>query len=320
MQKPHLNVAVGIIYSKDQSKVLMAQRPKGKSWEDWWEFPGGKIEAGETVSKALARELKEELNIDVTQSYPWLVMNFEYPTHTVELHFEQVLAWQGEIKGLENQLFQWIDPHQHNLTQILPASEPILRCLQLPRQYAITDIQSFDQLDNQLKKLESLFQQGIGMVQFREPKWKDSKQQLEQAFSKVQAFCHQHQKLLLVNSCHPKSWWQQADGVQLRACDAIFLEERPLNKDYWVGVSAHHLADLLYAQKIEADFAVLGHILDTPSHAHEPALGWEALHTFSQEVSLPIYAIGGMSFKLLETALSHGAYGIAGIRFNDFVC
>src|SRR3954453_12623628 len=89
-----IEVAAAVIQRPDGA-FLLAQRPAGKVYAGYWEFPGGKVEPGEPVERALARELHEELGIDVATSYPWLVRVFTYPHATVRLNFRRVLHWKG---------------------------------------------------------------------------------------------------------------------------------------------------------------------------------------------------------------------------------
>ena len=132
------DVAVAIVFN-DKGQFLLGQRPSGKPYEGYWEFPGGKLEAGETVWQALCRELDEELGIQPQAGTPWVTRVFTYPHATVRLHFWRVTAWQGEPHGREGQAFAWtsIDPRALNplaaLPQpLLPASLPVLRWLSLP--------------------------------------------------------------------------------------------------------------------------------------------------------------------------------------------
>ncbi|MFV1922717.1 MAG: 8-oxo-dGTP diphosphatase MutT [Methylotenera sp.] len=127
-------VAVAIIQKEDQA-FLLASRPEGKPWAGWWEFPGGKIEAGELPEDALARELQEELGILPIDYQPWQEKRFDYPeTHdspakTVHLHFYFVTKWEGEMSAIEGQTFSWQMPGQVTVKPILPANLPIMDAL-----------------------------------------------------------------------------------------------------------------------------------------------------------------------------------------------
>ncbi|HSR01807.1 MAG TPA: NUDIX domain-containing protein [Methylophilaceae bacterium] len=128
------HVAVAIIQKENQA-FLLASRPEGKPWAGWWEFPGGKIEAGELPKDALARELQEELGILPVEYQPWLEKRFDYPeTHdspakTVHLHFYFVTKWQGEMTAIEGQTFSWQMPGQVTVKPVLPANQPIMDAL-----------------------------------------------------------------------------------------------------------------------------------------------------------------------------------------------
>ncbi len=128
------HVAVAIIQKENQA-FLLASRPEGKPWAGWWEFPGGKIEAGEMPHDALVRELQEELGILPIEYQTWLEKRFDYPeTHdspakTVHLHFYFVTKWQGEMFAKEGQTFSWQMPGQVTVKPILPANLPIMDAL-----------------------------------------------------------------------------------------------------------------------------------------------------------------------------------------------
>jgi len=101
-----VDVAVGVMLRPDGS-LLLGQRPEGKPYAGWWEFPGGKLEAGETVLQALARELKEELGVTVLKALPWVTHIHAYAHATVRLYFCRVTEWEGQPRGLESQALQW---------------------------------------------------------------------------------------------------------------------------------------------------------------------------------------------------------------------
>lgn len=120
-------VAVGVMIQSD-GRFLLAQRPAGKPYEGYWEFPGGKLEAGETVEAALARELHEELGLDVTQCARWRVLEHDYPHAYVRLHFCKVTAWRGEPVGREGQAFSW-QAAPVAVGPLLPATIPVVEWL-----------------------------------------------------------------------------------------------------------------------------------------------------------------------------------------------
>lgn len=121
-----IDVAVGILM-KSNGDVLLAQRPEGKPYAGYWEFPGGKVEAGESIVGALKREFMEELGIDVLSAEPWCGVEHMYPHAHVRLHFYISRAWHGEPQSLEGQAFAWqgvlgVEP-------LLPATVPLITWL-----------------------------------------------------------------------------------------------------------------------------------------------------------------------------------------------
>lgn len=313
--KPYVRVAAGLILQPD-GQLLLGQRPVGKPWENWWELPGGKIEAGETVEQALARELHEELGITVTKSTRWVTYVHEYPKNIVELNFCRVTGWDGQPEGRENQALAWVDPAgQIEVGPLLPATEPPLRWLRLPERYLITQLESPAYQTQGLARLAQRLESGVRLVQFRERNWPDGPDadNLHQAFCEVLALCRRWQARCLVNSCHPRAWAEQADGLHLRSTDLPAAHTWPRAKGL-LAVSTHNLGQIRAAQSLEPDFIVLGHVLETPSHAGEAPLGWATFAELAQQAGCPVFAIGGQSPATLATARDHGAHGIAGIR------
>lgn len=101
-----VDVAVGILVD-GEGRFLLTTRPPGKVYADYWEFPGGKLEAGETVEQALRRELHEEIGVTIGPAQPWRESLVEYPHGLVHLHFCKVHDWQGELHMREGQRFSW---------------------------------------------------------------------------------------------------------------------------------------------------------------------------------------------------------------------
>jgi 8-oxo-dGTP diphosphatase len=101
-----VDVAVGVLIAPD-GKFLLTSRPPGKVYAGYWEFPGGKLEAGETVEQALRRELQEEIGVTIGTAYPWKTTLVDYPHGLVRLHFCKVHEWTGELQMHEGQQFGW---------------------------------------------------------------------------------------------------------------------------------------------------------------------------------------------------------------------
>ena len=316
-----IDVAVGVILRQD-GKVLLGDRPMEKPWPGWWELPGGKIEPGESVIEALRRELREELGISVTQARPWVTYIHHYPTTTVRLAFCQVTGWHGEPRGLEGQHLTWADPIMApEQFKLLPATLPPLQWLQLPDLYLISSAGSPEMFPDFMDKLRNSLAQGVRLVQWREPAWPDGPDtdSLHEAMREALACCHAASARMLINSAHPKSWWQEADGVHLRALDARAFQQSaisplPDKTGKYIGVSAHDVDEVRIARELGADFAVLSPVLSTPSHPGQQGMGWETFARCLSDAGLPVYAMGGLSRSHLERAQSLGAHGVAGIR------
>ena len=126
-KRPLTQVAVGILVQAD-GQFLLTSRPAGKSYAGYWEFPGGKVESGETLQAALVRELREEIGIEVQQATPWRTLVVDYPPALVQLHFFKVSAWAVTLHMHEGQQFVW----QHlptTASPILPGTVPVLKWL-----------------------------------------------------------------------------------------------------------------------------------------------------------------------------------------------
>lgn len=326
--KPYVRVAVGVILREDGA-VLLSSRPVDKPWPHWWELAGGKIEPDETVISALKRELKEEIGITATAITPWVKYVHHYSVNIVELNFCKVTAWEGDPTPLENQNIAWHQPELPMALEIgpvLPATFPVLRWLQLADRYLLSSIGEGSQqnIAAWLKKLQNALENGVGLVQFREPAWAKnatSETEQEEIFAALQqtvSLCDQYGAYCLLNSIHPTSWLPHTDGLHLRSHDAARLAQQqqsaPITADQRLAVSTHNEQDLHYAAQLNSDFVVLGHVLPTASHPNEPALGWEKFAALAALAGRPVFALGGQSADSLHLAQQHGAHGIAGIR------
>jgi 8-oxo-dGTP diphosphatase len=131
--RPEVQVAVGVLVRPDGS-FLLTSRPRGKAYAGYWEFPGGKIESGETVHAALRRELQEEIGLTIGDSHPWKVERVDYPHALVRLHFRKVFEWTGELQMREGQSFAW-ETLPVRSAPVLPGTVPVLEWFALERDF-----------------------------------------------------------------------------------------------------------------------------------------------------------------------------------------
>jgi len=123
-ERPVTEVAVGVLIDA-AGRFLLTTRPPGKAYAGYWEFPGGKVEAGETVAEALRRELQEEIGVTIGAVHPWREQVVDYPHALVRLHFCQVFDWSGELHMHEGQAFAW-QMLPVTVAPVLPGTVPVL--------------------------------------------------------------------------------------------------------------------------------------------------------------------------------------------------
>jgi 8-oxo-dGTP diphosphatase len=304
--KKRVEVAAAVITRPDGS-FLLGQRAPGTFYPGYWEFPGGKVEPGEDARAALVRELDEELGIRADTCWPWLMREHDYAHANVRLHFFEVPEWSGQVNDHVHSALAWAHAHAPGVSPMLPANGPILKALRLPREMGITDAAGMG-VDAQLRALEVALARGLRLVQLR-----DNALPEREAFARqVRRLCQAAGALLVVNEDAALAERIGADGVHLREHQLAALDARPALA--WVGASCHSRASLERAAALALDYALLGHVLPTPSHPDRPALGWSAFSHLAAQLTLPVFAIGGLGHEQMRTARAAGAHGIAAIR------
>jgi len=296
-------VAAAVIERPDGT-FLLACRPEGKPYPGYWEFPGGKIEAGEEPRAALDRELREELGIEVREATPWVTRVYAYTHATVRLHFFRVTAWDGEPKPLEDQAIAWQRVESPDVSPMLPANAPVLAALALPAVMVVSDAArtGFDAWSLKLSA------QVIGerlLVQIREKELEPQRVQflLSRALTRGTPFG----ALVVVNSdCGS---WPQADGAHLTSRALMAATGRPAGRI--VGASCHDAHEIAQAARLGLDYVVVGPVKPTASHPAASPLGWDAFAALVKDCPLPAYAIGGLTRADLPQAKRHGAHGVA---------
>lgn len=310
MSAKFIEVAAAVLQKSDGT-FLLAQRPSGKVYAGYWEFPGGKVEPGESVQQALVRELHEELGIQVATAYPWLTREFTYPHATVRLKFFRITHWQGEPTGQENQNLRWQSPFDLTVAPLLPANIPILRALQLPMHYAISNVAELG-VEEFLRRLQRALDNGLRLLQIREKTL--PRLELKKIAQQIVNLAHAHHAQVLINQDVELAREIGADGVHLTSAQLMNLstcshwEQSDLA---WCAASCHNENELLQANALGLDFVVLGPVLPTRSHMGTPHLGWPTFATLAAHSAIPVFALGGLSYNDLENAHQHGAHGIA---------
>ncbi|MBX3615814.1 MAG: Nudix family hydrolase [Nitrosomonas sp.] len=307
---PVVEVVAAVIFQPD-GRFLLAQRPEGKVYSGYWEFPGGKVEPGESLMHALTRELWEELGIHVCHAFPWVTRVFAYSHATVRLHFFRVGEWEGNLTPREKQDVSWQWPHQIAVSPILPANGAILQSLLLPPVYAITHAAEMG-VQSELGKIERALLHGVRLLQIREKRM--AKDDLRNFARDVLVMARHSQAKVLINGDLELARELGADGVHLTSSQLMTLLSRPEPAYGLCGASCHNIEELFAAERLGLDFAVLGPVQPTLTHPGLLSLGWRKFAALIRDYSLPVYALGGLRFDDLVTAKEFGAHGIAMMR------
>jgi len=294
------------VLTRGDGRVLLAQRLPGTPYAGYWEFPGGKAEPGESMGAALARELHEELGIEVSRAVPWFVQRYVYPHAHVELHFFRVLAWRGEPHGRDGQAIAWQSPGAFDVEPLLPANAPILRALQLPLVYGISMAEDLGE-ETFIARAERAMNEGLKLVQLREKSWPASR--VRRLAERLLPIARAAGARILLNGDAQAARELGCDGIHWPAATLRSATDRPV--DLMCAASCHDAAELSRAAALDLDFAVLGPVAPTPSHPDAVPLGWTRVGELLHATPLPVYALGGLERSDLDTALDVGAHGVA---------
>jgi len=301
-------VAAAVIQRADGS-FLLGQRAADTFYPGYWEFPGGKVEPGETPRDALIRELREELEIEVTAATPWIVREHVYEHAHVRLHFFRVTAWTGALRDQVHAALEWQRADALTVAPMLPANAPVLAALRLPDFYGVTHAWQIG-IQPQLAALDAALSGGLRLVQLREKSLPEM--QRESFVSTAVARCQQQGAQVLVNGDAQLARAIGADGLHLPAAQLMALDRRPPFPV--VAASCHSRDELERAVRLGLDFVVLGPVRPTASHPGEAGIGWDAFAELIAGLPMPVYAIGGLTTADIAMAQAAGAQGVAAIR------
>lgn len=303
-----VRVAAGVLQGPD-GQILLAQRPEGKIAAGRWEFPGGKIEPGESAQQALERELKEEIGVQIEEARPLIRLRHAYTERVVELDTWLVTKWSGQPRGLEQQALSWCLPDSTEDFDILEADKPILDALRLPQELPVTG--RFTNASDAVARACGIFEQGHRLLRLRSNKLSDD--DYAALLTPIAYAASEHGAGVLVDRLKSDLNQPGVAGLHLRGCDLGRIKQRPCSQDLWLFASVHCPADILQSQHLQADALVLGHVAPTSSHEQDVPLGWQGFAKLAELAHVPVYAIGGLEATDLERAWRAGAQGIAAI-------
>jgi 8-oxo-dGTP diphosphatase len=303
----YIHVAAAVVVDGN-GRILISQRPGHVHQGGLWEFPGGKVEVGETPEAALKRELHEELGIAVQAARPLIRVRHDYPDKSVLLDVWRVITFSGQPMGLEGQLVDWVAVDELDGRAFPAANEAIIKAVELPESYLITPELAGP---NFLDELERSLARGIKLVQFRAKTM--SPADYKALVPQVQAVCRNASARLLLNADPRLVLELDADGVHLNSARLMACSERPLGLERLVGASCHTKAEVEHACALGLDFVVVSPVRETRTHPDAVVLGFDGLRLLTELATVPVYALGGMGEADLDKAFRHGAQGIAAI-------
>lgn len=307
---PTIRVVAAVLHD-DQGRVLIAERPAGKPLAGYWEFPGGKLEPGESAHNALLRELHEELGIEVVDARPLMQLNHSYPERHVELDVWRVLHYEGKITARECQGLDWVNPGALPECNLLPADVPITNALRLPPRMLVTPSPAEDE-NVFYVHLKRVLAGGVQLVQFRAP---DLPPETYARMARtVIRECHARGARVVLNADPDTAMQLRADGVHLTSRRLLELKRRELPAAFLIGASCHDAAQLSHVESCGLDYAVLGPVLETATHPDARPLGWNGFARLIADCRLPVFAIGGLQPGDLPRVRDQGGYGVAAIR------
>ena len=307
MSSKLVHVAIAVLLNAGGDKVLLTRRHQDAHQGGRWEFPGGKVDSGETVEQALVRELDEELGICPLDRRPLIRIRHQYPEFTVVLDTWLIHSFSGEPKGREAQPLQWVAVQDLDSIDFPEANQAIVRAVQLPDRYVITPYEGndFKELICFLNAVPSVDRELV-QIRLRE---RLPNSDLADLVAEAQATGSR----VMLNGPPELALEIGADGVHLSRKRLFELSARPLSEELMVAASCHDALALEQAQRIACDFVVLSPVAPTRSHPQAQPLGWRTFRELTDQARLPVYALGGMGPADRSAAWQHGAQGVAGI-------
>jgi 8-oxo-dGTP diphosphatase len=312
-------VAALIRHPDEPDKICITQRKSGQHLENLWEFPGGKVEQGESAFHALKRELFEELGIELHSAQPFQSVRHRYPDKSILLDVWRVKSYSGQAHGRENQNCQWVSISDLQDYEFPEADIPVLKALDLPPELLITPDVSLVHQDSFLQQFERVMDSHpYKLVLFRSPQLEDK--QYAEIAQLMEQIAKPHKASIIIHRNKLKSLQHKSfDSFGYRHLNSYLLNSltaRPFDDSIVLSASCHDQTELKLAERFECKFAMLSTVRETTSHPGRRAKGWYGFNQLATRSSLPIYALGGIKREDYCVASFQGAVGVAGI--SDF--
>jgi len=298
---------VAAVIRDAKGNILIAKRPSDKHQGGKWEFPGGKVEGGESRRAALARELQEELGIEVGHSARLISVYHEYQDKSIYLDVYEVTQWEGVAHGKEGQPIKWVSPQNLNDFEFPAANAPIIEAAILPKYIKIlrptvTADAFTQQVLSALAAGQRLLLQNC-----------DESELTHEQVNWLLDTAANYQAEVIFQS--PPPLVRHDYNLHLSTDELLKAQDKPIAKR--VSASCYTPGELFKAQRLGLDFIFVGPVLMNSIAHEQKALGWPVFQSLAGRVNIPVYAVGGLSEKDLELAREYGAQGLASTSFSE---